>query len=97
MFNTESPAGVELRPPRRPMPRKAQMALAVTAGALLILSGAACAAMGGRDASADDTYTAGRAITVAPNASTSEVRTDDRPQRAVEQAAPRSFQPRFFN
>jgi hypothetical protein len=58
MSNTESPAGVELRPPPRPMPRKAQMALAVAAGAPLIFSGAACTAMAGRDASNDDAYTA---------------------------------------
>jgi membrane fusion protein, multidrug efflux system len=67
MSTTEQQEGAKPQPTRRPMPRKTRITLAVTAGALLVVSGVAYAVMGGRSVSTDDAYTDGRAITVAPH------------------------------
>jgi membrane fusion protein, multidrug efflux system len=67
MSNVETPEEAKPQPTRRPMPRKTRLAVALAAGALLVVGGVAYAVMSGRSVSTDDAYTDGRAITVAPH------------------------------
>ncbi|HUA81116.1 MAG TPA: HlyD family secretion protein, partial [Dyella sp.] len=67
MSNTEIEEGTKPVPPRRPLPRKTRIAVAVGITALVLVSGAAYAVMSGRSVSTDDAYTDGRAIIIAPH------------------------------
>jgi membrane fusion protein, multidrug efflux system len=67
MTASEPKEEIQAQPPQKAAAPKKRKALAIAAGALVIVGGAAYAAMSGRDVSTDDAYTDGRAITVAPH------------------------------